>query len=829
MKGKIAIGAVVVLLVLAQLIFGGKKTEPGTPEHARKVLGSGVVESIDSVPLSDSGQPDPMAETPPSPPPQRPKVEDVVAVWAGTGEGALRLERSGEKWNVVGAVSAPADENRVTALLSDLLDATFQGIPENERPVTGLENGSGLPVTLVAAGCDDYEMRIGLRPEGRYDAAYVSMPGGEVVVLSSDVRGRLGLWKNVPDAFPDSSAWAEKGIIRFNPDEAVRIEAVYPDHRIAFEKSHDGEWEQRSYVPGGEWDRQALEGWLRDVSSFRVSGAGGVGNLDKENQVRHHLAITLADGTEKTIWAAANHAGDGMVVESSDYPGHLFTLSDWRFRRYFRRLHRLFPEATPHFTLSDVRFIDIRQTGESVKIARRNNAWHLSSWPYPLRTETVERLVRMLSLWQPEDYATPDFKTIRPHFAGPMIEVSLADGRVHQYRLAGRHPIYPWRYVIVDNAAIFSITDPTVAVMFPALADVLDLGKTVSVQTVDDIREIRLEDEQKKQIAFLCHKEDGSWEGETDSGTVDTAEADISIIARKMVDWTPIGFYPLDSQATKPVQLYSLHVIDNDGTGQTIQFYESDGHHVPYSAEGHRAFLLERKAFFNWLGAIRALNDHLVPVETFSEAEVDDPIEAMESEKPETGSDEHSEATVLMDEKKSEGESATANDTNEDEESASLEPSQSINVGDEGEELPVPSDQDLTEPSSGYESGSPETGLETEQQTEDAPEPETDDFSGEPLSIAHDEMQESALPEESDGEPFQQEVENLHIPEAVIIHDSQVLEPELIVPPALPEEILILHALPPEEIPPSHVPFTEPQHAPDSDLVNSFAGVEEDS
>lgn len=637
MKAKTAITAIAILALLALAVFklGGRTAQPGTPEHARKVLNAGVTESLDILAPPAAERPDRPEQSSTSLLP-RPSAEDVVEIHAGSGDNALRLERAGTGWDIVGAASAPANTEKITALLTGLLTAEFHSIPENETSAAGLENDGGLPIRLTVSGGSNYEMRLGVRPEGNFDSVYARMPTNAVGILSADIRGILGLWKNVPEAVPNPAAWMEKRILHFDPEDAVRIEATYPDHQIAFEKNPGGEWEPRGYVPGGEWDRTALENWVRDLAKFEASGVEKSGELDKETQGRHKITITLDDGTEKTIRVAVNHTGEGMLAESTEYPGHLFTLPEWRFRRYFRRLRTLFPQAVPHCNLADIRFIDIRQDGETVKLASLPTGWTVGAWSYPLRTGKIEQLARMLSAWQPEDYAAPDFKAIRPLFAGPIVEVSLADGRVHQYRLAGRHPLYPWRYVIVDNTSIFSVTDEEADLLFPELVEVLDFGKTVSVATAETIREIRLEDGQENPIATLRREDvdsiplgddpdgagnpgeregdDGSssvWKVETEYGAIVVQDADVAVVIRKMLEWSPSGLYIADSQTVKPAPLYHVRILANDSADQGIQFFESDGQTIPYIAEGHRSFVLERRVFFNWLGAIRTLGERI--------------------------------------------------------------------------------------------------------------------------------------------------------------------------------------------------------------------------
>lgn len=633
MKVKLAL-VVVVLLALALFFYNqrgnGRDAAPDTVA---------VSTHADTAPADSASAVDAPPAKPEAPvAAARPMPDEVLELAVGSGDGALRLERSHDGWDVVGAVSAPADAGKVDHLLSCLLSARMHPADGESRAVSGLEDAdAGLPVKLVTADRSAYEMRVGLRPEGSFGSTYVRLPGGDVEILSADIRGDLGLWKNDPDAAPDPTAWLKKEALTFEPGRAVRLEAVYPDHRIVFERPDGGDWEQRGYIPGGEWDREALEKWLRDLSRFQISGISGTGDLPKDPQKSHSVKITLDDGSEKAVHVAANHAGEGMLVESSDFPGHVFHLPEWRFRKYFRRLPSLFPKAVPHFDLADIRFIDVRQGGETVKIANKDNAWHAATATYPLCRESVDRLAGMLSTWRPEDYAAPDFKAVRPLFAGPMIEVILAGGTVHQYRLAGRHPLFPWRYVILDNAAIFSITDAEAGVMFPGLAEVLELGRVLPETSADAIDAIRLEESESGSRLELRRRDDDAWEAGADDHWIWLSREESEYILNELLDWSVAGFYNLDARPDKPTTMYQLWVRDKDGTERAIQFLEPDERDIPYLAEGiikgHRAFLLDRKEFFNWLGAMRGLGERIHLNKLHSARKAAEAAEAAEAEK----------------------------------------------------------------------------------------------------------------------------------------------------------------------------------------------------
>lgn len=540
----------------------------------------------------------------------RPAPADVTEITVGAGAGILHLERAPDGWDVTGKVGAPADSARVEKLLRALLES-----PAEENPAegeadgalgpTGLENGGGLPVRLTT-GAGDYEVLVGLHPKNDYGRTHVGFPDGERLI-GSDVRGVLGLWKNSSEAVPESAAWFDKNVLSFDPGAAVRIEATYPDHRVLFEKNAEGVWSAGDYVPGGEWSEEALRTWLEDLSAFRVSGALGAGVMSWEGRKGHEIRITLEDGTEKAVWAVANPSGSGMLAVSSRRPGHVFLLPDWRFRRYFQRLSSLFPKAAPRFDLSAIRFMDIRRDGETVKLAARPDGWQAPASPYPVRREPAARLARLLSSWRPEDYAAPDFKVVRPLLAGPMVEVILDDGSVHQYRLAGRHPIFPWRYVILDGVTALSTTDAQATAMFPGLADVLDLGRVIPVERSGLLREVRIEEADGKPLLLLRRRGDGFWEGATESGGMTLGLVESGLVVDNMLAWPAGGFYHSDPQGEMPPVMYRIVATDRDGARHGVQLLEPSGRDIPAILQGRRAHYLDRKLFYNWLSDVRGV------------------------------------------------------------------------------------------------------------------------------------------------------------------------------------------------------------------------------
>ena len=600
MKWKIAACAVVLVLILAQIIYGGRKA-PSDP-----VSGAAAVQAAEGQPRNAAP-----AGEPATPPPPPPSPDDVTAIAIGD----MRLSRSGDGWVLPDEGGAPADGEKVRTLLHSLLVAPRSPVPPGDEESTGL-GGGGLTISLTLGDGSAYDVLLGLRPAGSYGSAYVRFPGDGVNVVSGDIRGDLGLWRNVSGAELDPSAWLEKRALTFYVSDVVRIEATYPDHHIVFEKSPEGLWQPRDYVPGGVWEREGLIAWLTDLSEFQIAGIVPSDEFSHDDTGKTHgLVITLSDGQEKTVRVQPNHGGEGMLAVTSDYPGRVFHLAEWRFKKYFRRLPSLFPSAVPNYELSQVRFIDILRGGEKVKIARRDGSWRPVALHYPLRADQIDRLARLLSSWRPEDYAAPDPKAIRPHYGSPMVEVTLESGDVHQYRLAGRHPLFPWRYVTLNGKEIFSVTDPEAGVMFPGFAEVLDLGRVFHRMTLEDVDSVQVAALDGTMDLFFLRNTDGSWSINAGEGyEVELTALEAERILGELSQWRVSGFYDVDAHPARQAQYVIRYMIRMGVTKageQEVTILQPEDRDIPYLTESGRGYLIDRADFQNWFGAVREAGDRL--------------------------------------------------------------------------------------------------------------------------------------------------------------------------------------------------------------------------
>ena len=601
-KNIVIIIAIVVLLILAQIIFGRKK-QPSEPS-AKPAVSTARADAGASGGVAGAGPSAGIAE---EQVPQPGEVAHIALSRAG-GEPVVTLARGESGWTLGGAAEIPAEDAKVERLLEDLLRSPRIPLASHPLPaeaVTGLEDGNGIVVAVTDREGRMYAPRIGLRPEGVYDRTLARLPDGKEVLLGADIRGDLGLWQNNPDATPDDSAWIERRVFRFDPAAAVRVEARYPDHEMAFKRGDDGTWSADGYVPGGVWSREGLAAWLADLAELRVEGPGEDGDRNFIFTARPGtvtLTVTMADGTEKGIRVGPDSYEGGMLAVVSDLPAQVYRLPQWRMERHFFPLRRLFPGVAPTFDIADIRFIDIRRGVESVKIAHRDGVWRPIGARFPLRQENVEFLARLLASLKPQDYATHDLR--RAAYGAPMVEVTLSGDEVHQYRLAGRHPVFPWRYVVLGSETL-SVTDAEATVMFPGFADVLDLGLVFPDQEEADIAGVILDDAHGQRIVGFSQDAAGGWTADTGRKARTLTTEESAKVIRGLLNWNVAGFFDAQRDAGQHPIEYLLKMIDGNGREKTIELLKPRERDIPFVSGGDRGYLVDRADFSNWLGDVR--------------------------------------------------------------------------------------------------------------------------------------------------------------------------------------------------------------------------------
>ncbi len=625
MKAKLAIGVGVALLVLAQFIYGGRKTvleaapaavlEPAAPP--RGLIGvanaGGAPEATGGAAVASPAQ----GATPVAAPLFDPLHIEGIDIKAGAGGWSEQLRLIAGGWRLGHVKAEPADAAKIRRLLANLAAASARPspLPPDLRP-TGLEDGGEVEISLQEkAGGGVYAFTIGFRPEGSYASACVLLPDGRRVIIPADIRGDLGLFANRTGAMPAKDFWLEKTVFSFDPGEAVRVVAEYPDHKLVFAKNLAGDWQAEGPIPGDSWSLPGFTAWLGDLAAFRIDRRAGPEEAAfTDDGKSYKLLVTLMDGSVKTLLAGQNHTGSEVQVLTSERPGGLFQMSDWRFRSYFRCLERLFPKAVAHYEHSDIRFIDLRRDGESVKIAYRDGEWRGVAVPYRVRAARMERLARYLAAWRPEDYASADFRLVRPGYGGPMLEVILANGEAHQYRLAGRHPFLPWRYVLLDGKTALAITDAAVGVMFPGFAEVLDLGRVFAPFTRAGLTRVELADSSKVLVAF-AKGQDGVWRARTEAGESEVSSEEGRELFDEFMDWPVLGFSDNNLAQGKAEPAFILRLWDGSGEQRKYLILPPHEREIPYLTEGGKGFLFDRAEFFNWLGAVRGVSKRILASE----------------------------------------------------------------------------------------------------------------------------------------------------------------------------------------------------------------------
>ncbi|MCD7896017.1 MAG: hypothetical protein LUG50_05005 [Planctomycetaceae bacterium] len=244
-----------------------------------------------------------------------------------------------------------------------------------------------------------------------------------------------------------------------------------------------------------------------------------------------------------------------------------------------------------------------------MKIALRDGEWRSVASPYRVRPEAASRLARLLATLQPEDYASPDSQAIRAGYGGPMVEVILATGDVHQYRLAGRHPLFSWRYVTVDGKNIFSVSDEEAGVMFPGFADILDLGRVFPTFDLDHLVAVDLRNADGDLIRFDRVDAD-TWSAESESGRVELGREGDKLMG-ELLDWSVAGFYDPARLPENPELVYHLRLVDTSGAEKTVTFLPALERDIPFILENGRGFVIDRSDFFNWLAEIREIRKHI--------------------------------------------------------------------------------------------------------------------------------------------------------------------------------------------------------------------------
>ncbi|MCL2000342.1 MAG: DUF4340 domain-containing protein [Planctomycetes bacterium] len=328
MKLKIGVAAAVLLLVIAQINYTVKDRRRVAIARAAAILA----------------------------PPVRPNPSEAaeIILQGAAGDAVVHLVKGDDGWIIRSLYDSPAKGDKVERFLEQILKGEAKlAAPAGGAafPAAGLGEGEGVTVRLRRLdGGDLPGMAIGLRPDGDYESTYVKAPGdARIFLLAGDLRGEIGLWRNASDAKPESSIWLERRIFSFTTDLAVNLDIICPDRRIRIVRGEGGDWRFLEIAPEKNWREGEVLEWLRKLAAFRVSGVvdpslRSVSGLDNPT---HRLVLTLADGKQQSLLFGPSGVGEGMLVESSERPGQVFFLSEWRFRFYFPPQAGFCPDTLP--------------------------------------------------------------------------------------------------------------------------------------------------------------------------------------------------------------------------------------------------------------------------------------------------------------------------------------------------------------------------------------------------------------------------------------------------------------------------------------------------
>lgn len=760
------IAAIVLPFIIAialGLVQSGNKTPPipaglDVAKEPRAAEPSGREEAETPAEPTESVEP----AAAPKPAPAAGNVVRITFAMAGDEEALIDLARRDNAWVLESHDSHPADAARIERFLRDLLEAERVDDPaEPAGESTGTGEGEGVVVVLhdrVDAETEGVAYVVGLSPQNRLGETYVHPTSSDdEYVLFADLRGDMGLWENRPGEKPDAAFWMDAGILKFDPADAVRLEAVYPDHRLSFFLADDKTWMVDGAAPGGEFDRDGFAAWLRDLSMLRVAPD----IFDGNNAARFEspdfsLRIALADGSEKTVKAVFDESDATFRIAASDSPAFAYVLPEWRFSLYFERMADVFPKAAPSYAVSDIRSIDCRRSGESVKLMPRDGVWRAIGLPYPVRAEKADALARLLSGWRPRDYADSRTRAARSVYGGPLVEVMLANDTVVQYRLGDKHPVLPRRYVIVDGSVALTAGADEAEAMFPELAQLLDFGKALEHVDKNSIDTLTLTDpDGRRSLAF--HRKDGGWTVETETGESAAIAPDSAEIILEPTSWDIDGFHAeAETLFAQGGGAYAL-TLAGDGKTRGITFLPPAESASLALIDGERPVLLNGGAVKQWLEAMRALapaplveapSQDAVPVSEEPEL-VDAPdAPALEDARPEDRED--------MAEPAATADPVPAPDAGE-----SLRPPEPAEKA-EAEQIPDSAASqtpgtDIPEPAS-------VSATEPVPETEDVPLPEPED------DVPENEEEETAILEEEENQPTPE----THAEEAAALVRSEI-------------------------------------------------------
>ncbi len=378
-------------------------------------------------------------------------------------------------WRLAGDSSPLADEAKVTALLDDLFAS-----PVAIQPDAPAEQSWNGPTILLATENDSTEIALISFSTVDYSHNLVKVPdSGTVWRIDADLLGDIGIWgaNNPREAQP--GFWLKKNVFTFDAVKLANIDFESPGQSICLAVDEDGKWHSAGTWPLVQFatiDTEALQRWIEDLATLRITDAAPQDlyfELNFDNPT-HMIRLGLEEG--EIVSLAGLRADDGKYyIELSSQPGQIYTIPEWRFNLYFRRIADVFPDLLPSFNPEEARFIDIRRDGLSIKLVQRAGVWFAGDFPHPLREGAVDHWLDALAYWHPLDSFNPQNAPAIP-FGAPTVEISL-DGDSKRFRLGDSDAARRVSYIEVAPLIVFSATADDAEIMFPYLEDVFDFSQ----------------------------------------------------------------------------------------------------------------------------------------------------------------------------------------------------------------------------------------------------------------------------------------------------------------------------------------------------------------
>ncbi len=539
-----------------------------------------------------------------------PLSPDRVAAIMLSGPGGgdtIQLRRDEGSWLLDGDPAAPADNAKIAALLDALLNAPRDPAdvpPEN----VGLADGEGVRINLLDDnGMVGASLRIGLRPEGDFESAYLE--DGETVgtqLAHADLRGLLGLWRNTPDDSSRAVDWLSTRLVSFDPETVTRVTLVQPDHEFTLSRVGDS-WTVDADPAVADPDPAELRRWLADLSDFRVDAKRPLTADGDWEDAPFGLRLELDGGGTVDVAVQMNPFAGGMAAVASTRPGLAYALPVWRARAYFDRADKLFRLRETPFAGEDIRFIDIRRDGESVKLQNRDGAWLAPNSAYPLlpgRAEQVAEAVTGFRPVSPARLATPGGM---PLVGNPAVEITLADGAVVQYRLGGFHPVFPRRYVLVNNAKLFAVDAADVGVLFPQFSQFLELGPVFNDIDAATLSRLDMATPEGRLLLSLERREDG-WVAVTGQGEEPLLEGEEAQLVTAPAAWRIVGFFSSGPEPFMATQGGIQIRLSDDDTARAILLLPPQDGVSPVLRDDRQTFTFSEIDLAEWFGHLGALN-----------------------------------------------------------------------------------------------------------------------------------------------------------------------------------------------------------------------------